>query len=64
MQLWVEQQRLALRNFIHQQPVQHEGLMLALLTGDKSLLDTETEQLFQRFGMSHLLAISGPHVLK
>ncbi|WP_257230591.1 DUF4131 domain-containing protein [Acinetobacter sp. YH01022] len=33
MQLWVEQQRLALRNFIHQQPVQHEGLMLALLTG-------------------------------
>ena len=63
MQLWVEQQRLALRNFIHQQPVQHEGLMLALLTGDKSLLDTETEQLFQRFGMSHLLAISGPHVL-
>jgi competence protein ComEC len=63
IQLWVEQQRLALRNFIHQQPVQHEGLILALLTGDKSLLDTETEQLFQRFGMSHLLAISGPHVL-
>ncbi|MGX5699232.1 DNA internalization-related competence protein ComEC/Rec2 [Acinetobacter kookii] len=63
IQLWVEQQRLALRNFIHQQPVQHKGLMLALLTGDKSLLDTDTEQLFQRFGMSHLLAISGPHVL-
>ncbi len=63
IQLWVEQQRLALRHFIHQQPVQHQGLMLALLTGDKSLLDTDTEQLFQRFGMSHLLAISGPHVL-
>jgi len=63
IQLWAEQQRLALRNFIHQQPVQHKGLMLALLTGDKSLLDTDTEQLFQRFGMSHLLAISGPHVL-
>ncbi|MDN5511420.1 DNA internalization-related competence protein ComEC/Rec2 [Acinetobacter sp.] len=63
IQLWVEQQRLALRNFINQQPVQHKGLMLALLTGDKSLLDPETEQLFQRFGMSHLLAISGPHVL-
>jgi competence protein ComEC len=63
IQLWVEQQRLALRNFINQQPVQHKGLMLALLTGDKSLLDPETEHLFQRFGMSHLLAISGPHVL-
>jgi len=63
IQLWVEQQRLALRYFIRQQPVQHKGLMLALLTGDKSLLDTATEQLFQRFGMSHLLAISGPHVL-
>lgn len=63
VRLWIEQQRLALRDFIHQQPVQHKGLLLALLTGDKSLLDRQTEQLFQRFGMSHLLAISGPHVL-
>jgi competence protein ComEC len=63
IQLWMEQQRLALRNFIDQQPVKHKGLLLALLTGDKSLLKPETEQLFQRFGMSHLLAISGPHVL-
>lgn len=63
VQLWMEQQRLALRNFIDQQPVKHKGLLLALLTGDKSLLKPETEQFFQRFGMSHLLAISGPHVL-
>jgi competence protein ComEC len=63
IQLWIEQQRLALRNFIQKQPLQHKGLLLALLTGDKSLLQPETEQLFQRFGMSHLLAISGPHVL-
>lgn len=63
IQLKIEQQRLALRNFIDRQPVQHEGLILALLTGDKSLLNRDTEQLFQRFGMSHLLAISGPHVL-
>nr|WP_228259962.1 DNA internalization-related competence protein ComEC/Rec2 [Acinetobacter sp. ANC 4779] len=62
-QLWMEQQRLVLRNFIDQQPVKHKGLLLALLTGDKSLLTPETEQLFQRFGMNHLLAISGPHVL-
>ena len=63
IQLWVEQQRLALRHFIAQQPVRNKGLLLALLTGDQSLLQSETEQLFQRFGMSHLLAISGPHVL-
>ncbi|WP_425915291.1 DNA internalization-related competence protein ComEC/Rec2 [Acinetobacter sp. TSRC1-2] len=63
IQLWMEQQRLALRNFIQKHPLQHKGLLLALLTGDKSLLQPETEQLFQRFGMSHLLAISGPHVL-
>ncbi len=49
--------------FIQQQPLQHQGLILALLTGDKSLLDSETEAQFQRFGISHLLAISGPHAL-
>ena len=61
--LWVERQRLALREFVIRQPVQHKGLLLALLTGDESLLNQATEQQFQRFGMSHLLAISGPHVL-
>ena len=38
-------------------------MTLALLTGDESLLDKNLEQQFQRFGMSHLLAISGPHVV-
>ena len=61
--LWVEQQRYQIRVFIQQQPLQHQCLILALLTGDKSLLDAETEAQFQRFGISHLLAISGPHVL-
>ena len=61
--LWIEQQRYQIRAFIQQQPLQHQGLILALLTGDKSLLDAETEAQFQRFGISHLLAISGPHVL-
>lgn len=62
-QLWVERQRLELRNFIQQQPLRHKGLLLALLTGDKSLLNPQITADFQRFGMSHLLAISGPHVL-
>lgn len=61
--LWVERQRLALREFVARQPVQYKGLLLALLSGDESLLDPATERQFQRFGMSHLLAISGPHVL-
>lgn len=61
--LKIEQQRLKLRRFIQKQPLKHRGLLLALLSGDESLLDSHTEKLFQRFGISHLLAISGPHVL-
>lgn len=61
--LWIEQKRLELRVFIYQQPIRNKGLMLALLTGDESLLDPAIEQQFRRFGMSHLLAISGPHVV-
>lgn len=60
---WVELQRLDIRYFIQKQPIQHKGLTLALLTGDESLLNKQIEEQFQRFGMSHLLAISGPHVL-
>ena len=63
LKIKVEQQRLYLRAFIYQQPLRNHGLLLALLTGDKSLLTEGTSELFQRFGMSHLLAISGPHVL-
>lgn len=60
---WIELQRLDIRNFIQKQPIKHKGLTLALLTGDESLLNKNIEEQFQRFGMSHLLAISGPHVL-
>lgn len=61
--LWTEKQRLAFRVKILHLPLAHKGLLLALLTGDKSLLDVATVDQFQRFGISHLLAISGPHVL-
>ena len=61
--LSAEKRRLALRHFLQQQPLKHRGLALALLTGDESLLSKETEETFRRFGISHLLAISGPHVL-
>lgn len=62
--LWIEQQRIDLRNFLFaHQRWQQQGLMLALVTGDESLLVDETKQLFLQLGISHLLAISGPHVL-
>lgn len=60
---YVEQKRLDFRGFIQQQPLTQKGLILALLTGDESLLSQETQTLFKRLGISHLLAISGPHVL-
>lgn len=59
----VDQQRLAVRDYLQQQSLQQHGLLLGLLTGDRSGLDDQTEADFQRFGLSHLLAISGPHVL-
>ena len=63
LQLSIEKKRLAVREFIAQQPIKHQGLLLGLLTGDRSLLDPQTEDDFRRLGISHLLAISGPHVL-
>lgn len=42
---------------------QEQGLLLGLLTGDRSGIDQATTQRFQVLGISHLLAISGPHVL-
>lgn len=61
--LSVEKQRLHFRELIAAQRYHNAGLLLALLSGDESLLSNETQQLFQRLGISHLLAISGPHVL-
>lgn len=63
LRVYVDKKRLAVREYLQQQPLAHQGLLLGLLTGDRSALDEKTESEFQRLGMSHLLAISGPHVL-
>ncbi len=63
LRLGIEKMRLSCREFLQRQPVQHKGLLLGLLTGDQSLLYEATQAQFQRLGISHLLAISGPHVL-
>lgn len=39
------------------------AIMLSLLTGDRALIDKPTKELYQYGGISHLLAISGTHVL-
>ena len=63
VRLGIEKKRLAVRTFIQSQSISHHGLLLGLLTGDRSGLTPAIEADFRRFGMSHLLAISGPHVL-
>ncbi|MES1964269.1 ComEC/Rec2 family competence protein [Psychrobacter sp. AH5] len=42
---------------------QAQAVTLSLLTGDRSLINRETKDLYQLAGISHLLAISGTHVL-
>ncbi len=59
----VEILRLSFREMLQASTLQHKGLLLALLTGDESLLSNRLKQQFQQLGLSHLLAISGPHVL-
>lgn len=61
--LKVEMMRLSFRLKLQTSNYHNKGLMLALLTGDESLLSDEIKQQFQLLGISHLLAISGPHVL-
>ncbi|WP_435949261.1 ComEC/Rec2 family competence protein [Psychrobacter sp. DM8] len=42
---------------------QAKAVTLSLLTGDRSLINRSTKDLYQLAGISHLLAISGTHVL-
>ena len=55
--------QLARGNMDYQNHIQNYAILLGLLTGDKSLMDSSLKNLYQVTGISHLLAISGPHVL-
>ncbi|XID75513.1 DNA internalization-related competence protein ComEC/Rec2 [Alkanindiges sp. WGS2144] len=59
----IQQERLRIRQHIMQFDSPAKGVLLGLLTGDRSLIDAKTTLLYQQMGISHLLAISGPHVL-
>lgn len=43
-------------------PADKSGVLEAMLLGNKTDLEAETKSLYQKSGMSHLLAISGLHV--
>lgn len=43
-------------------PAQAAGILSAMATGEKMLLDSDVRTLFQRAGISHILAISGMHI--
>lgn len=38
------------------------GIFCAMLLGEKSMMDTEVKELYQKTGIGHLLAISGLHI--
>ena len=38
------------------------GIVSAMLLGEKSMLDTESKELYQKNGIGHILAISGLHI--
>lgn len=43
-------------------PKQEAGILSAMAAGEKAVLDADTKSLFQRAGISHILAISGMHI--
>ncbi len=59
----LDHERIRIRQHIMQFESPAKGVLLGLLTGDRSLIDAPTTLLYQQMGISHLLAISGPHVL-
>lgn len=55
------QQRIQ-RVFVNCMDAEDAGVMANLVLGDKSLMDQEIKDLYQKGGISHILAISGLHV--
>ena len=43
-------------------PAQEAGIMSAMAVGEKALMSADVRTLFQRAGISHILAISGMHI--
>jgi competence protein ComEC len=50
------------RSFASGLPDKYAGVMQAMLLGEKSGMDEELKELYQRNGIAHVLAISGLHI--
>lgn len=61
LQNLLQQLRKRLRAVINAS-VEDEGVLSAMVLGDKSALDAETKSLYQSAGIAHILAISGLHM--
>lgn len=60
---WVDELRMILANQIKQlYPNDHEGLIRALLLGERQEIDPEIEETYTALGMVHVLSVSGLHV--
>lgn len=59
----IDQFRNRLRDHLAGLDSPARGVLLGLLTGDSVLIDPDLRQLYQQAGISHLMAISGPHVV-
>lgn len=59
---WLSARRKQLGDCLEQVCGRDAGLMQSLLLGDKTLLSGEIKKLYQRGGISHILAISGLHI--
>ncbi|MFO1391596.1 MAG: DNA internalization-related competence protein ComEC/Rec2 [Agitococcus sp.] len=61
----VDEWRLQIREKFQQNLAQYPqyGVVLALLTGDRALVPDANWDLYAATGVSHLMAISGPHVM-
>jgi competence protein ComEC len=59
----IDRLRLRLRDHLAALDTPARAVLLSLLTGDRALIAPELSQRYQQAGISHLLAISGPHVV-
>jgi len=59
---WLEQQRQAVRSLIARASANDDGILRAVLLGERSQIRAQANDVFSATGTAHLLAISGMHV--
>ena len=60
---WIDRMRDRILDLIDKTPDgEHQGVLAALILGERSRMSPETSISFQRVGIGHLLAISGLHI--